>query len=339
MAGQRMFTQNIPVLSQNEVINVSIPSSEVYLLSIFTSRGSVSYRAIGSAKSLQGTYNLSTSHQPAQRITSNPIETTLKSSPLNDGFSYEIGDSIRITSFLYGYNAKSYVTRVENSEHIHFIMYADENKGYLTDSRDGQTYKWVKIGNQVWMAENLNYASDNSWCNSSNATNCDHYGRLYTWAAVMNGASSSSANPSGVQGVCPTGWHVPSDAEWTDLVNYVDSQGYPNSNVVGGAGNALKSCHQVGSPLGGACNTSDHPRWNSHSTHYGTDAFGFSALPGGSRATTESFGSIGRGGTWWSSTESSSTSAWYWGMSYHFGTVSRYAINEANGFSLRCVRD
>ena len=158
----------------------------------------------------------------------------------------------------------------------------------------------------------------------------------------MNGASSSDKIPSGVQGVCPPGWHVPSDAEWQQLIDYVVSQGYhnewnnPNPN---GAGNALKSCRQVGSPQGGACNTSDHPRWDSHGTHYGTDAFSFSALPGSYRYPPESFSDIGSFGLWWSATEASATLAWSRDVSYYFGSVGRYDSSKAFGFSLRCVRD
>ncbi len=82
--------------------------------------------------------------------------------------------------------------------------------GTFTDSRDGQEYEWVKIGDQVWMAENLNYAQHDEG-------NSGRYGRLYDWAAVMQGENSSNNNPSGVQGVCPDGWHVPSDEEWKEL--------------------------------------------------------------------------------------------------------------------------
>ncbi|MDR2728373.1 MAG: hypothetical protein LBB56_04515, partial [Chitinispirillales bacterium] len=94
----------------------------------------------------------------------------------------------------------------------------------FTDTRNSQTYKTVKIGNQTWMAENLNYAGsggNTGVCYNSSSDNCSKYGRLYTWAEVMNGASSSLLNPSGVQGVCPVGWHVPSDAEWTILTDFV----------------------------------------------------------------------------------------------------------------------
>ncbi len=212
--------------------------------------------------------------------------------------------------------------------------------GTFRDTRDGQTYKWVRIGDQVWMAENLNFASTGSWCYDNNAINCDHYGRLYTWDAAMNGASSSDANPSGVQGICPTGWHVPSEAEWMELVNHVVSLGYPDSNVANSSGNALRACQQVGSPLDG-CNTSEHPRWSSHGRHHGFDAFGFSALPGGCSSAIGRFYALGNCAFWWSSTESASKYAWHRAIYYDhgIGPLGRGGNAKADGFSLRCVRD
>jgi len=131
-----------------------------------------------------------------------------------------------------------------------------------------------------------------------------------------------------------------SDAEWTQLTNYVVSQGYPNNwNDPNGAGNALKSCRQVNSPLGGDCNTSEHPRWNSHSTHHGFDEFGFSAFPGGHRDANGSFGYIGYHGYWWSSTEDSSTGALSRHMYYYYGYVDRRGNFKSSGFSVRCLRD
>jgi uncharacterized protein (TIGR02145 family) len=210
---------------------------------------------------------------------------------------------------------------------------------------DGNIYNTVLIGDQCWMAENLKTTRDAAgnnitrYCYDNNTTNCDLYGGLYTWATVMNGAGSSISNPSGVQGICPTGWHVPSDAEWTQLVDYVVAQGFPNSDVTNGAGNALKSCRQINSPLGGDCNTSEHPRWNSHGTHHGFDEFGFSALPGGYRDANGTFANLGGYGYWWSSTESSSAGAWRRSMYCDYGNVGRSNRHKTYGFSVRCLRD
>jgi uncharacterized protein (TIGR02145 family) len=216
---------------------------------------------------------------------------------------------------------------------------------------DGNVYNTVLIGNQCWMAENLKttkyrngtnitYPGSNNTAWQNNTTGAyawynndiswkDLYGALYNWHAVNN-----------TNGLCPTGWHVPTDAEWTQLVDYVVAQGFPNQwDNPNGAGNALKSCRQVNSPLGGNCNTAVHPRWNSHGTHHGFDEFGFSAFPGGYRPTDGSFYRLGNYGYWWSSTEHSSTSAWYRGMRYNHGNVNRYDLNKPYGFSVGCLRD
>jgi uncharacterized protein (TIGR02145 family) len=126
---------------------------------------------------------------------------------------------------------------------ISSISYPQETSTF-TDPRDGQGYNIVKIGNQWWMAENLNaneysngiplingtgagnISSDYTtkyyfYYNDDSITYADTYGTLYTWAAAMNGVSSSDANPGDVQGVCPDKWHLPSDAEWKDLELYL----------------------------------------------------------------------------------------------------------------------
>ncbi len=166
--------------------------------------------------------------------------------------------------------------------------------GTLTDSRDGQTYRTVKISGQVWMAQNLNYAytgvpfdngyytSDStSWCYDNDPANCAKYGRLYTWAAAMDSVGTWSTNGKGcgygktcsvasagsatlVRGICPKGWHLPSHDEWKALIVAVDGSitEYTSSNT---AGTKLKSV----------------TGWNACSGITNEDAFGFSALPAG----------------------------------------------------------
>lgn len=137
---------------------------------------------------------------------------------------------------------KMYIRCVKGYTHVddpsRYILGPDPStveKGTVTDARDGQTYKTVKIGNQTWMAENLNYAyqEDNSVygsiCRTDSAGNCEPYGRYYTWPAAMDSAGVFSnggkgcgfekpCKPTGiVRGVCPEGWHLPDSTEWKDL--------------------------------------------------------------------------------------------------------------------------
>jgi uncharacterized protein (TIGR02145 family) len=216
---------------------------------------------------------------------------------------------------------------------------------------DGNQYGVVTIGEQVWMAENLktthyrngmpieNPTGFSDWQNNTSGAyvwyNNDigwkvSYGALYNWYAVNN-----------ANGLCPTGWHVPSDAEWTQLIVYVVAQGFPNTDETNGAGNALKSCRQVNSPLGGECNTTEHPRWieDTWYNHYGFDGFGFSSLPGGYRTDDGYFFHIGNFIRYWSSFEFNSLNAWYHALHFAQGHVFSFYGGMNYGHSVRCVKD
>ncbi|MBW6492907.1 MAG: fibrobacter succinogenes major paralogous domain-containing protein [Lentimicrobium sp.] len=216
---------------------------------------------------------------------------------------------------------------------------------------EGNVYNTVLIGEQCWMKENLKTTkyrnntpieypgTDNdAWQNNTTGAYAwynsdigwkDSYGALYNWHAVNNAT-----------GLCPTGWHVPSDAEWTQLVDYVVAQGFPNQwDNPNGTGNALRSCRQVNSPLGGECNTSAHPRWEAHDTHHGFDEFSFSGFPGGVRYNVGSFATIGYYGYWWSSNEGSTDFAWFSSLNYDNSSVVKLGYGKAHGLSVRCLRD
>ncbi len=263
------------------------------------------------------------------------------------------------TYFVRSYAVNSSGTAYGNQ--LSFITdFEDGTFGTVTDI-EGNEYKTVWIGGREWMAKNLHTTKYNdgtaiptghSYAQwgvlttgaysvyphseldglNSDADVLEAYGALYNWYAVKTG------------NLCPTGWSVPTDEEWTELVDYLGAQGYPNeASNINGPGNALKSCRQLGSPLGGDCNTGTHPRWNSHSTHYGTDAFGFSALPGGNRSDREyesHYFSAGSGGSWWSSTEYSATNIWMRFMLIQTGMVIRSnASRKGSGLPIRCIRD
>ncbi len=187
----------------------------------------------------------------------------------------------------------------------------------MTDSRDGQTYKTVTIGSQTWMAQNLNYETDSSFCYNNEESNCAKYGRLYRWAAAVGKSESECGYgytcSRNIQGVCPNGWHLPSKAEWETLFNAVGGSST--------AGTKLKS-------------TSG---WNSSGN--GTDAFGFSALPAGYRNLKGAFLNEGRSADFWSSTEDDSYDAYLMHLSYDADTAGLIYNGKYFGFSVRCLKD
>ena len=158
------------------------------------------------------------------------------------------------------------------------------------------------------------------------------YGYLYNWYAVNKAVAEDDDGYS----LAPEGWHVPTDAEWTTLTDWIIA----NSDfTIDTVGNALKSCRQVNSPEGGDCDTSTHPRWDEDATHYGVDEYGFAAIPGGFRFTDGGFIGLGTIGYWWSSTEYSSTYAWLRVMTHIIGNVNSNYLNKTYGFSVRLIRD
>jgi len=219
----------------------------------------------------------------------------------------------------------------------------DIDYGTMTDERDGKVYRTVKIGDQVWMAENLNFDPgqggsgedkyDWSWCYDNEPKNCDVVGRYYTWAAAIDSVKLANDvdNPQdcgygtecgftgSVQGICPNGWHLPSEEEWWSLVVAVDADitEFSNTNA---AGKALKS--QSG--------------WRSRGN--GTDAFGFSALPTGVRYYNGTFKHQGDYAYFWSSSGPASYAYYMYlrydckfaGMNYNFKYYAK---------SVRCLKD
>ena len=215
----------------------------------------------------------------------------------------------------------------------------------LTDI-DGNTYNTLQIGEQCWMKENLKttkYADGTAifqgsttsydtpyWYYPNNdSINKAVYGLLYNWKAVMGNSSSSSSNPSAVQGICPTGWHVPNDAEWTQLTDYVSSQSEYRCN---------SSSHNIGKSLASAIG------WKTYigtclvgNDQVGNNATGFSAVPAG--IYDGSFDYFGGSAPFWSATGSGSSNAYYRRLGYRGVSMYREDGYKYYGLSVRCLRD
>jgi uncharacterized protein (TIGR02145 family) len=220
-------------------------------------------------------------------------------------------------------------TKVDNRENISI-------KNTVSDI-DGNVYNIVVIGKQFWMKENLktqHYSNgkpietgltDAQWKDdtigayslySNNSTNDSVFGKLYNWYAV--------ADP---RGLCPTGWHVPSDKDWNELIKAID----PTANTF------CSACTQS-TTAGGAMKEIELVKWAS--PNFGaTNSSGFSGLPGGCRDYDGTYLEIGNQGHWWSATQASTLDAYYFYLDFSNSNINRLNYFKTNGQSVRCVNN
>ena len=185
---------------------------------------------------------------------------------------------------------------------------SDEDETVLKDSRDGQIYNIVKIGNKVWMAENLNYEipvamgdAPKSFCYDGAEENCRKFGRLYTWDEAAN--------------VCPKGWHLPDTAEWDKLFDAVGGKQI--------AGKKLKAVND---------------EWIENR---GIDEFGFGALPGGFKKTVSDINFFDRGeyGNFWTAIPSDGTNAYHVTVFYDKDSAEYIVDPKSFALSVRCLKN
>jgi uncharacterized protein (TIGR02145 family) len=193
---------------------------------------------------------------------------------------------------------------------------------------EGQTYGTVQIGTQCWLSENLNVgtmitgtSSDNEtiekYCFNNNASNCTTYGGLYTWDEMLQ---YTTGDP--VQGICPPGWHIPSEAEWCTMTTFVDNT--VQCNVYSWTGT---NCGYILKSTSGW-----YSDWN------GSDAVGFTGLPGGTRSATGDYYDLTTYGYWWSSGESGSN-GWNRRITCYQNDLGSFYNTKTYACSVRCIRD
>lgn len=199
----------------------------------------------------------------------------------------------------YDYSVMEHITRI-----VDINQPDPKENNIFTDTRDGQKYRTVQIGGQVWMAENLNYKMGRSWCYNDSDSYCKKYGRLYSWYTAKE--------------ACPVGWHLPTSEEWVELIEY--------SGDWEDAGIKLKAAD-------GWINCDDK-------SGNGTNSFGFSALPGGDRDSYSDgrFNNAGSTGTWWVTTESGAGGMTAWIMNGCNENVYSHGADRRDEYSVRCVK-
>jgi uncharacterized protein (TIGR02145 family) len=200
---------------------------------------------------------------------------------------------------------------------------------------DGNVYQTITIGTQCWMMKNLNTTHDaegNSitrLCYNNELDSCAIYGGFYTWNTLMNGAESSDINPSGVQGICPNGWHIPSDDEWKQLEMYLGM-----SQAQADLTNQWR-----GTTEGGKLKKTGTDYWNIPNAGATNETF-FTALGSGFyNNNTLNFNNIKINAFFWTSTESIPDEAIFRALGYNQSNISSVDWDKERGLSLRCVKN
>lgn len=224
-----------------------------------------------------------------------------------------------------------------STEYLNQDILDTNGYGELLDTRNNKVYRTIVIGNQTWMAQNLNYVTQNSfadnevssWCYEQNSENCSKYGRMYNWNAAVGKTDGECGYKQvcdvgeGVQGVCPDGWHVPSSTEWQNLFDAVG--GMEN------AGTALKSKKGWAPPMVGLDGN-------------GEDDFGFAVIPGGDYNESQFYGE-GTYAQFWSSSEVGSKYVFGPDYAYNYifySTHSNVVVDNYDkffAFYIRCVKN
>lgn len=278
--------------------------------------------------------------------------SNVKSIKSKSGFKFSAGDQLKSIGYcqltsdtnLLSPNQNTIITLTFNSSKI--------CPPSFVDNRDNNVYTGILIGSQCWMSNNLAYLPSVSPSDSGSAdianfyvydyqgtnisdakatNNYNTYGVLYNWPAVMNGSISNDSVPSGIQGICPNGWHIPSNEEWKILEGEIDSQySYPDTEWDG--------IGWRGFDAGGNMKEIGLSNWIAPNTG-ATNSSGFTALPAGNRVYGGSFQGIGYHTYFWTSYESSNTYAWYRRLYYENSDISMFNYEKNYGFSCRCLMD
>ncbi|MDG1147081.1 MAG: FISUMP domain-containing protein [Crocinitomicaceae bacterium] len=209
----------------------------------------------------------------------------------------------------------------------------------FTDARDGNSYEFVKIGEQTWMAENLKYTGEDikhitdtdewghndsfdAWCSyENNQENEDKYGVMYQWEAAKK--------------ACPDGWHLPTKEEWEELIDYLKANGYSNKSMLSSSGVAKSLATADGWELSeyeGEVGSRDYPEYQNKS--------GFSALPGGEREGRGRFSNLGKSSVWWSISDHDDFVDKCIRLVHSESHVRGYMSNhKRKGYYVRCIKD
>ena len=315
-------------LGAASTFNLNMDNSDLFNMSFTTPTGGTNYSITGTSQLLSVPYALYARMAETAPENQNLNDVLTQNNSAGNKNIINLADPINDKDAVTKAYIDAILSRIEAIELVNF--------GF-TDSRDGNHYDAVKIGNQTWMADNLKYLPsvngpgtgstsvpfyyvygyNGTVVNEAKASGVYHaYGVLYNWPAAMAGSTSSNNNPSGVQGVCPVGWHLPSGNEWSELMTYLGGE------LI--AGGKLKESGTI--------------HWNSPNAA-ATNETGFTALPGGLRGESGTFLDIGGYGYWWTCTAYDAVDARSLNLRLDNGLLDTDLDTKSVGFSVRCLKD
>ena len=322
---------DVSLLSGKQVASYSQELKRGYHSFLYTPAGDETYIFSATCKSVRKSIkmvsSLSRSSSGCSLVYKGPENETagLKSVETSANFVFSFGDLLEYKVYYNGLTI-TLMSSPTQSTVTTFIFYPSGTPcpGIPKVTYSGQTYNTVQIGSQCWFKENLNVGTmingsqeqtDNGiiekYCYNDDVHNCTIYGGLYQWDEAMQYLTAE-----GVKGICPTGWHLPTDAEWTTLTTFLG----------------------VDSIAGGKMKETGTTHWASPNTG-ATDSLGFNALPGGIRYSSGDFAYLTNLAYFWSSSQYDAAYAWNRRLAYDDEYVYHYDSYKTGGFSGRCVKD
>jgi uncharacterized protein (TIGR02145 family) len=329
----RLYNASGQLLNQNRWhleqgihrFELKFPVAGIYYLSVQKSDGLASFKAVYAGSEIQTSSIQYAGNEKLNSQNINPNQ--LKSATTDKSLAYSDGDFIQYSVFS-GVNTTIVTDSpiVSKTIDVEFVNCID---------KDNKSYKVVKIGDQLWMAENLAWLPSVSPSSASSEIAPYYFVSDYMGTSIIEAKSTSNFATYGVlynweaaKTACPAGWHLPTDEEWKQLEMAL---GMTKAEAdTEGSSRGTNQGIQLKNTSGWA-----HNAYNGN----GTNTSGFSALPGGYRYLDGNFASLGVSGYWWSATEYSATYAWYRNLYYTIATVGRSSTNKTYGYSVRCVRD
>ena len=349
--GRVEYSSTTQLLPGVYAVDLQLKSKGIYHFSVSNSRYSADLQLV-SAKGT-GTASMDVN----QSLSSLSLEmgaSGLKSTKAIGTLEFSLGDELFVTAYKYGYEEDTMTIFPTQSTTAVFLL---EPTAYCPSSVfdfDGNEYNVVAINGVCWMAENMrttHYAdgasidyvqsfsqwgnlavSDRGYCfYGFDSLNLEAHGNLYNWAAAMNGHASTTANPSDEQGICPVGWHLPSDEEWDDFGDFIATDNG------GAAANYSQDSNGDWAKVGKHLKTVAD--WGT-GTAAGTNDYGFAGKPGGNRTLSGSYSEINETVNWWSATQFNSDVAYAWGLSDQNHKFLHNSVGyKKSGYYVRCVRD